>query len=124
MNLHFGPRTLILSIAVSCLIAVSCVDHDIPTASYNCSGEETISYSNVVDPIVKANCAISGCHNGDLGEDRNWLVFERFQQKASVVRDRITRPPGTAGHMPASGSLSYDEILNIVCWVEQGANDN
>jgi hypothetical protein len=117
MNLHFWP-------ALFLLIAVSCVNDDIPTASYNCSGEETISYSDVVDPIVKTNCAISGCHNGDLGADKNWLVFETFQQKSQIVKDRITRPAGTAGHMPAVGSLTYDEILNIVCWVEQGANDN
>jgi hypothetical protein len=106
------------------LIAISCVNDDIPTASYDCSNEQIVSYSAVVDDIVKTNCVKSGCHNGDLGTDKNWSVFKTFQEKNQLVRDRVTRPVGTAGHMPADGTLKYDEILSIVCWVEQGAMDN
>lgn len=114
--------TLIAVIGIG--ILSSCVNHDIPTVAYDCSSESEISYSGEVDEIVKTRCAKSGCHNGDLGEDKNWLVFNTFQEKASLVRDRVTRRADQAGHMPADGTLSYDQILTIVCWVEQGAQDN
>ena len=109
---------------LSCLLSSSCVDHDFPLATYDCSGQAEISYNEDIRSLVTAKCATSGCHNGDLGEERNWLITERFIAKSAGVRDRITRRPGSDGHMPAKGSLTYEEILSIVCWVEQGAKNN
>ena len=104
------------------LISAACAEHDIPKA-FDCSAEE-ISYINHVKPIVTQNCAISGCHNGDLGSERDWSNLGNLQAKSSEVKRRITLPAGAAGHMPAKGSLTYDEIQTLVCWVDQGALDN
>ncbi len=87
-----------------------------------CGG--TVSFASDVKPIVDTSCAITGCHNGDNGADKNWTVFANFQSKSSNVKDRITRPAGADGHMPASGSITEDEIQTIVCWVDQGAKNN
>jgi hypothetical protein len=107
-----------------CAIVIqSCVDHDLPETEIDpCSAE--VSFDAEVKPIVNTSCAISGCHDGSLGPDRNWTLFNAFQAKSSNVKDRITRPPGTPGHMPAVGSLTSDQIQTIVCWVDQGAQDN
>ena len=83
-----------------------------------------ISYANDVKPIVQQSCAISGCHDGDLGADLNWTVFAAFQSHASDVQDRITRPKGTTGHMPATGDITDEQIQTIYCWVAQGAREN
>ena len=104
------------------IFSAACADHDIPL-TFDCSSED-ISYLDDVRPIVTANCAISGCHNGDLGSDKDWRELENLQSRASEVKRRITLPAGAAGHMPAKGSLTYDEIQTLVCWVDQGALDN
>jgi hypothetical protein len=112
-----------LCILLFIVILQSCVDHTLPEVNIDeCGG--TVSYASQVKPIVDTSCAIAGCHNGDNGADKNWTVFTNFQSKSSNVKDRITRPAGADGHMPASGSITEDEIQTIVCWVDQGAKNN
>jgi len=85
---------------------------------------DVISFQNDIKPIIDTSCAFTGCHNGDNGPDKNWTVFTNFQNKRANVKDRITRPAGTAGHMPAAGSITQDQIQTIVCWVDQGGLNN
>jgi hypothetical protein len=103
----------------------SCVDHDFPSLGlFECTSAEEVSYMDDVQPLVATKCAIASCHDGTLGAERNWTVLQTLQGKAASVRDRITRPPGTPGHMPAAGSLTREQITTLVCWVEQGAQGN
>lgn len=101
----------------------ACVDHTLPEIIIDECGH-TVSYASEVDPIVNTSCAITDCHNGDNGADKNWTVFSNFQSKSTTVKDRITRPAGVDGHMPAAGSITEEQIQTIVCWVDQGAKDN
>lgn len=101
----------------------SCVDHTLPEPEIDpCT--VTVSFVSDIKPIIDTSCALTGCHNGDNGADRNWTVFSNFQTKRANVKDRITRPPGTPGHMPAAGSITDDQIQSIVCWVDQGGLNN
>ena len=99
----------------------ACVSHDFP--EYQCT--ETYSYSQHVLPIIETKCAISGCHNGDLGEDFNWLQFETFHERAEsgLLKFRVTRrimPPSDS----PEGPLSQEQINVIACWTDQGAPQN
>jgi hypothetical protein len=120
MNVKYYALSSFLLIAA----LAACVEHDFKMSAVECTSDEIISFEQDVNPIVTSTCAISGCHNGDNGADKDWTVFSKFQSNAADVRDRITRPEGTAGHMPLSGDLSAEEIQTIVCWVDQGALDN
>lgn len=105
----------------------SCVDHQFaPVDEFACSTFREVSFADDVAPIIASNCAINGggCHNGDNGPDLDWRVFKNFQDHASNVRDRVTRPVGAAGHMPKTGTITDSQIRLLVCWVEQGAQDN
>jgi hypothetical protein len=119
MNIKFGAFA-------GCLITFlfqSCVDHYLPEPEIEaCSA--TVSFADQVNPIINTSCAIPGCHNGDNGADKNWTVFSNFQSNKEDVKDRITRPPGTPGHMPAAGSITDEQIQTIVCWVDQGGLNN
>lgn len=103
-------------------VQVSCVDHDFP--SYTCPDSD-VSYLEDVKPIIESKCAISGCHNGSNGQERNWLVFETLRVNAlegnvkSYVINRIMPPAGS----PA-GPLSQDQINTIACWIDNGAPNN
>lgn len=115
---------------VMCMIALlsSCADHSLPPVSeYGCTTFKEVSFDVDVQPVIDAKCAIvgdGGCHNGGNGPSLDWRVFDNFQAHANDVKDRITRPAGTSGHMPKVGSLTDDQIKLLVCWVEQGAQDN
>jgi hypothetical protein len=106
-----------------CIFFQSCVDHNLPEPEID-ECVATISFANDIKPIIDTSCALTGCHNGDNGADKNWTVFSNFQTKRANVKDRITRPVGTPGHMPAAGSITDEQIQTIVCWVDQGGVNN
>lgn len=120
MNLFPWPLIVVASVSIT---AISCAEHNIPLA-VECLSNEEISYMADVEPIIETVCAVSGCHNGSNGADRNWLVFSNLQNHASEVRRRITLPSDHPDHMPRAGSLSSTEIQTIICWVDQGAQNN
>jgi len=78
-----------------------------------------ISFANDVKPIIAANCAVSGCHNGT--QSPNFTIDDNIIQNASRIKTRTGN-----GSMPPSGrsDLTNDEIQAIACWVDDGALDN
>lgn len=123
------PLRLMLACTCALLTAsvASCVDHSAPESEYGCESALMVSFTSQINPIIQSNCAIvgdGGCHNGGNGPSLDWRVFDNFQSHALHVKDRITRPANAAGHMPKIGAITDDQIRLIVCWVEQGAQDN
>jgi len=114
----------LLAVCAAIFLIQSCAYDELPEPVEPGPCDEPVSYSAQVQPIVNTSCAISGCHNGDLGPDKNWTVFDTFQGKSAEVKDRINRPAGTPGHMPAAGAITPDEIQKITCWVDQGSQNN
>lgn len=114
-----SPALKAVSTVLIFLFAVSCVNHELP--NYTCTS--SISYSATVSEIVATKCAISGCHNGSLGDQRDWRQVARLQEHKTLVkeytRNRVMPPAGS----PA-GPLSQDQIDAISCWVDQGAPNN
>jgi hypothetical protein len=111
------------AVCLGTIVSQSCVDHYLPEPEVEAC-TVTVSFADDVNPIINTSCAIPGCHNGDNGADKNWTVFSNFQSNKDDVKDRITRPPGTPGHMPAAGSITAEQIQTIVCWVDQGGQNN
>jgi hypothetical protein len=116
------PLIAFVAFGLLSLVIHSCADHDLADFD-NC--EEVYSYSLDVAPIVTAKCAISGCHDGSMGDALDWSDPETFQAKArsGLVRHKVKArempPPGS----PA-GALSDDQIAIIACWSNQGAPNN
>jgi hypothetical protein len=78
-----------------------------------------ISFSNDIQPIIAANCAVSGCHNGT--QSPNFTNDENIFENASRIKTRTG-----SGSMPPQGrpDLTDEEIQSIACWVDDGALDN
>jgi hypothetical protein len=107
------------------LVVNACVKHDLePPITVDCTGFHTVSFTADVQPIVTEHCAISGCHNGDNGADKNWTDPVKFQNHASEARRRVLLPRTNGDHMPRVGAISDAQIKLIVCWAEQGAPIN
>jgi hypothetical protein len=77
------------------------------------------SLEDEVMPILVANCAISGCHDGK-GSTSNW------SNKSSVISNasNIKRRTGNKEMPPGGRTITADEIQTIACWVDDGAINN
>jgi hypothetical protein len=77
------------------------------------------SLEDEVMPILMANCAISGCHDGN-NNLADWSDIGSVLANASNIKTRTgngTMPPG-------DDTLTNEEILAIACWVDDGAPNN
>ncbi len=76
-----------------------------------------VSFVGTVRPVIEANCAVTGCHNGTQFPDlRSFLVIREY---ASLIKVQVV-----SRNMPLEGTLSENEIRAIACWVDDGAPDN
>ncbi len=103
------------------LILSSCGNNEeIPEPGvFNCD-VTTVTFSGTIKNIITTKCAITGCHDGDNGESRNWTVFANVQSNAANIKARTA----TGTDMPLTGSLTQEQIDQIACWVDQGALNN
>jgi hypothetical protein len=76
-----------------------------------------VSFSSTISPIIKTNCAITGCHNGSQFPD--FRLFKNIHDNASEIKTQTG-----SRSMPATGSLTQAEINSIACWVDDGAIEN
>ncbi len=68
-------------------------------------------------PIIRKDCAISGCHNGSISP--------RLTTNEEVITNALRIKSETqSGSMPRDRTLSQEEIDFIACWVDDGARDN
>lgn len=124
-------QSVILSFVFVVVLAFtieSCVDHNLaPPVTVDCDGFKTVSYVNDIIPIINTHCAIQGdgaCHNGGNGDDINWTKLSNLQNHAAEIKRRVTLAPTDPDHMPRIGTLELSQIQLLVCWVEQGAQNN
>lgn len=106
---------------ISWICLEGCVSHDFP--EYVCT--ETYTFAADIRPIIETKCAITECHNGDMGPDLNWTNFDKFHQRAAsgLVKYRVTHGIMPPSYSPA-GPLSAEQINAIACWSDQGALNN
>jgi hypothetical protein len=89
--------------------------------SKTCDPQES-TYSGMINPILAVNCTIPSCHDGSSPALPDWTVFENVQSSAQDIRERTgnrTMPPSRSGIV-----LSAEQIDDIACWVENGAQNN
>lgn len=85
----------------------------------NCA--EPVLFSTNIQPIIQANCALSGCHAAG-GSLPALTTYEQVKARAAAVQhltESMQMPPAASGK-----SLTPAEIQEISCWVAQGALDD
>ncbi|MEQ8302968.1 MAG: hypothetical protein RIB47_06225 [Cyclobacteriaceae bacterium] len=73
---------------------------------------------STIKSIIELNCIKSGCHNGDIGANNNYTIFENVKEFSRSIRATTSNMT-----MPPSGPLSEAQIKLIACWVDEGANN-
>lgn len=98
---------------------VAVVDADGCEVSQSVLIASGVSLSTDIMPIITANCAVTGCHNGSR--------FPDLRSSANVMGNASRIMARTsAGTMPPAGrtDLTQDQIAKISCWVDDGAPNN
>ena len=80
-----------------------------------------VSLSADIMPVIVANCAVVGCHNGSR--------FPDLRTNLNVINSAGSiqfRTASTANPMPPSDRtpLAQSDLQKIACWVEDGARNN
>lgn len=82
---------------------------------------EAVSFAAEIEPLIQANCALSGCH-ATGGVFPELSTFEKIKASAADVKQvtqSLQMPPPSSGK-----SLNQQQIDLIACWVGQGALNN
>lgn len=106
-GLASGSYTLMAQDANGCLVS---------------STVEMVNGTSLMDevmPIITANCAVSGCHDGNSGVI-SWANVNNVIANAVNIKTRTGN-----GTMPPGGrTITDEEIQTIACWVDDGAENN
>jgi hypothetical protein len=111
-NLKPGTYSVTVNDAASCSV----------TVTFNILSESSVSYMNDVAPILTARCNFSACH-GASGPQVNLTIYTNVKARAADIKTRIMN-----GSMPKppkpGGDLTSNELMLIVCWIDNGALNN
>ncbi len=117
-----NPGKVLVKLSLSLLVVIftnSCASDNIEELyglpDYLCDPQQ-VGFSSVIQPIIQTNCAISGCHVPGTGLPNFQDVNEIFKRAVEMKKRTRSR------NMPQVGSLSQEEIDQISCWVDSGAD--
>lgn len=83
-----------------------------------CTGSK--SFVTDVSPIIQAVCAASGCHDASSVNGPGALTtYQQVFNAKTNIRSAVS-----SGLMPKTGTLSATQKNAIICWIDQGANNN
>ncbi len=87
-----------------------------PIASVDCT---TVTYSEVIKPLFDANCV--SCHGTGSpdGALNNYAETKVFAENGKL-KDEVL----TTRSMPIGKTLSSDQLGQIKCWLDDGAQNN
>jgi hypothetical protein len=90
-----------------------------------------VSFSLEVQPIINANCAISGCHGTSPNAPFTMLNYGqidtavRFYNLLRAIKHEGPNPmPRISAFSAAATKLPDSSIRKISCWIEQGHLNN
>lgn len=116
-------KKIIVILFTVCWIA-SCSKSGAGSSSNNsftldCSGAAK-SFSADVNPIIQANCALSGCHASGSSNGPGALTsYQQVANNSSMIRSAVLN-----GIMPQGSSLSSAQKNAIICWIDGGVMNN
>lgn len=114
-------RLLINTVFVGMLAFSPACTYENELEKYGIRDCTEVTFFQNIKPLITTKCAISGCHldNSGLPDfSQNAII----QSKAAGIKSRTA-----SGNMPPSGSgitLTQQEIDDISCWVDDGAQIN
>ena len=119
----------ILAVCFGCLVSItSCQYEEFEPVVLDDS--DTISYSEIIQPMLETSCLGSGCHVTVGGVPPNLepsfayqsLIHGGYVDTASAEESLLYLR--MSADMPPSGNLPDLEIQQVLQWIKQGAQEN
>lgn len=112
---------------ISVVSILSCKKDKVPAVLPIVASEcpDTISFSTQIEPVIVANCSVSGCHDNfsqasQLSLDGHGNISANASDILTVIRHEGGLPP-----MPQGGNKLADSLIQqFKCWKDQGALNN
>lgn len=122
----------IIFLLLSIWILSNCSRDQLPESMVEC--DETVTYTNVIKPIIDESCAYTGCHDGAGGiGPADYTRYSggmlRHLNSGSFKSRTIDQKDNPSLGMPPSQSvypetikeeLTPDELEMVMCWLENG----
>jgi len=106
-------KSIYLVLIAICLF--SCKKSDPSATSIPC--DPAISYLNKVKPVFVSSCTSSGCHDGiNYPSLADYIVA---RDAAQQIKSAVSR-----GIMPLNSTLSAADKAAIICWIDNGTQNN
>ena len=99
------------------LITNACGDDELEPDMLSCDNTN-YTYTNDIDPIMRGNCAASGCHDG-VTSLSDYSTYQGVFDDRFVLKNGIER--GLEQLTNGRAQLTQNEKDLIVCWVIDGA---
>jgi len=123
-------RVIIIATGLVIAILAACDKYTIPTPPCE-DGAENVSFSGDLQPIFNSNCI--SCHSGGQSPDlrEGWSYDELVNGVSSTGEPYVAEPEFACESIlyqvffgSHDGRASDDEILQILGWIQEGAQDN
>ncbi|MCB9267295.1 MAG: hypothetical protein H6558_19915 [Lewinellaceae bacterium] len=81
----------------------------------------TVTYTGTIAPLIARSCGGSSCHgsNGFEGDMTTYTKLIRYVNNGRFEREVLDRQT-----MPKNSRLTSEELGQIQCWIDNGAQDN
>jgi hypothetical protein len=107
-------------IAISAGILVACSKDGHSNNNIDCSAVSAKTYAADVDPIVQSTCNQQGCH--DIASVNGPGPLTNYMQvfnARTAIREAIR-----TGLMPQNTTLTQAQRSSIICWIDNGSQNN
>ena len=102
------------------LIFISCNKSNPGNNNIDCSTASPKTYSGDVDPIVQSTCNQPGCHaSGSVNGPGPLTNYTQIFSARVQIREAIR-----TGLMPQNSTLTLAQKTSIICWIDNGAQNN
>src|SRR4051812_7574438 len=89
-----------------------------PSPAVPCNGV-TVTFTEA-NAVIQGSCTTSGCHNsGSRNGPGALLSYSQIYNARTSIRSSVAN-----GSMPQGSHLTTEEKNKIVCWIENGAQNN
>lgn len=107
------------SLAIVIIALLFACSQDESAEDVNCGGT-AVAFTEV-NAIIQSSCTTnSGCHgSGSRNGPGALLTYTEIYNARSSIKSAVA-----SGSMPKGSSLSSDKKNAIICWIENGAQNN
>lgn len=100
------------------------IDNISISASSGTTDCDKITFSKDIQPLIKSNCATTGCHVPNGSAPGDYTTFDAIKSDADRGQLKKRMIDGNPSFMPPSGKLDEATLNKLNCWLNAGAPNN